>query len=29
SLICCPGHGELYLKTVASNIKDQEEVMIR
>lgn len=29
SLICCPGHGEIYLETVASNIKDQEEVMIR
>jgi hypothetical protein len=29
SLICCPGHGELSLKTVASNLKSQEEVMIR
>ena len=28
SLICCVGHGEINLKTKASNIKDQEEVMI-
>ena len=29
SLICCVGHGEINLKIVASNIKDEEECRIR
>jgi hypothetical protein len=29
SLVCCVGYGEINLKIVASNIKDEEECTIR